>query len=72
MAFEQRLGGAEFGEDLVVGEHVRAALGRAASGFNTSLMTWPKVPLEAHKSRAYRGPQFRGRSRASSPTHVQG
>ena len=36
MAFEQRVGGAEFGQDLVVGHHrSHAPLGRAAAAFNT-------------------------------------
>ena len=59
MAFEQRVGGAEFGEDLVVG-HRRcdAPLGRADRAFNTLRAN---SALEAPESRAYRGRQIRER-----------
>ena len=55
MALEQRVGGAEFGEDLVVGHHrCSGALGRAARPSTPQLQRHVGQALEALESRAYR------------------
>src|SRR5256885_16439287 len=69
MPCEQRVGGAEFGEDLVVGHHVEAAIRLRAKGHQH----FSDEALEAPGTRAYRGPQNRGAaSRAPIPTTSPG